>query len=275
MPLALAAHILGNELADLDARLVENDVAHGDAVGERHALQANRGAVLRLHTPARLVDERARNHELGQDRGDDLQGLDLFLVVMAAGAVLDDDDAEGAAAAQDGHAEKGVERILARLRPVGELGMALRVGEIERLGRARDLAHQAFAEREAGLVHGRRVQAFGGEELERLVGRHEIDRAHLGHHVRGDDLDHAVEARLRADGLGHQLAHAPQENSRACSAGHSTSTISESRATAGPRRWRGERRHNSQSLRRRRAHRPSARLAAQAQCTEHRSTRSP
>jgi hypothetical protein len=60
------------------------------------------------------------------------------------------------------------------------------------------------------VVHGLRPQAFGGEQLERAVAPAQVDRAHLGDHVRGDQHRHLVEAHLRALALRHHLAQAAE-----------------------------------------------------------------
>ena len=90
----------------------------------------------------------------------------------------------------------------------------LRVGELHRLGLLGDQADQALAGLQMRVVHGLGVEAFGGEQLERAVAAAQIDRAHLGHHVRGDQHHDLVEARLRALALGHDLAQAAQQLSR-------------------------------------------------------------
>jgi hypothetical protein len=61
---------------------------------------------------------------LGQHHGDDLEVLDLLLVIDPLGAVLDDQHADGPAAAQQRHAEEGVVGIFARFRTVRELRVA-------------------------------------------------------------------------------------------------------------------------------------------------------
>ena len=89
--------------------------------------------------------------------------------------------------------------------------MVLRVRQGERFGRRGDQADQAFARPHGRQMHGLAVEAFGGEQLERSVGARDIERAHLGDHVRGDENDDAVEARLRGDGLRHDLAEPSQQ----------------------------------------------------------------
>ena len=64
------------------------------------------------------------------------------------------------------------------------------------------------------VVDGLGVQAFGGEQLKGFVAAAQIDRAHLGDHVRGDQHGHLVEARLRTLPLRHDLAQAAKQLSR-------------------------------------------------------------
>ena len=91
--------------------------------------------------------------------------------------------------------------------------MGLRVGELHRLSLLGDETDQALAAAEMRVVHGLRIEAFGGEQLERPVAPAQIERAHLRHHVGGDQHHHLVEARLRALALGHHLAQAAEQQS--------------------------------------------------------------
>ena len=177
----------------------------GEARGE---LAAGLGADLVAH------DEAARGDHLGEHHGGGLQRLDLLVAILTLGAVLHREHADCVAAAQDRHAEEGVVDLLARLRPVGEGRMMLGVGELQRLGLLGDQADQTLARLQMRVVDGLAVEAFGGEQLERAVAAAQIERAHLGHHVRGDQHHHLVEANLGALALGHHLAQASQQLSR-------------------------------------------------------------
>ena len=77
-----------------------------------------------------------------------------------------------------------------------------------------DQADQTLAGLQMRVVHRLGVEAFGGEQLERAVAAAQIERAHLGHHVGGDQHHDLVEARLRALALGHHLAQAAEQQSR-------------------------------------------------------------
>ncbi len=100
------------------------------------------------------LDQLAAGDELGQHHGDGLQRLDLVLGVVALGAVLHDEDAEHAAAAQDRHAHQRVIDLFAGFRPIGEVGMGLGIGERERPRGRPDDADEALADAQAGAVHG-------------------------------------------------------------------------------------------------------------------------
>ena len=88
--------------------------------------------------------------------------------------------------------------------------MVLRIGELQRLGLLRDQADQTFTRLQMRIVDSLAVEALGGEQLERAVAALQIERAHFGHHVRGDQHHDLVEAHLRGLALGHHLAQASQ-----------------------------------------------------------------
>ena len=108
--------------------------------------------------------------------------------------------------------------------------MVLRVGKRERFGRRRDQADEALAGPHRGQMHRFAIEAFGGEQLERPVGARDIDRAHFGDHVRGDQDDDAVQTRLRRDGLRHDLAEPSQQESRSARRAHQRVPILKSQA---------------------------------------------
>jgi hypothetical protein len=64
-------------------------------------------------------------------------------------------------------------------------------------------------------MDGRPVQAFGGEQLEITARPQHVDRAHLRHHVGGDELHDAIEPLLRCDRLRHDLAQPSEQDTRA------------------------------------------------------------
>ena len=67
---------------------------------------------------------------------------------------------------------------------------------------------------EHGVVHGLRLQALGGVELEPAVDAQHVDGADLRHHVGGDQHHDLVEAFLRADRLRHHFAKPSQQHAR-------------------------------------------------------------
>ncbi len=207
--------VLGDEVGDHHARLVQHGVAEAEALVERGAdemLGAADGEV--AAGPHERLELAAGDHLREYHRGR-LERLDLFFRIDAPRAVLDNEDAQRLAATQDRHAHEGLVDLLARLRPVGEGGMLLGVGEIEGLGLGRNDADEAFAEAQAGLVDGLGLQALGGEQLQRAVGAQDIDRAHLRDHVGRDGDDNPVESFLRADRLRHELAKPAEHDARA------------------------------------------------------------
>jgi len=142
-------------------------VAEADALGETFAGQMQRPAGGRLLARGGERRELARGDHLGQYHRGRLQRLDLVLLVAAVRAVLHDEDAERVAAAQDRHAEEGVEDLLARLRLEGEGGVFLGVGEVQRLGRLGDHADEALAGAHDRVVDRLTVESLRRIQLER------------------------------------------------------------------------------------------------------------
>ena len=98
--------------------------------------------------------------------------------------------------------------------------MMLRVRQRQRLGAGGDEADKALARSHRGQMDRLAVEALGGEQLHRPVGAHDVERAHLGHHVGGDEDDDAVQARLSGDGLRHDFAEPPQQKTRSARRAH-------------------------------------------------------
>ena len=93
--------------------------------------------------------------------------------------------------------------------------MGLGVGERQRLGGLGDEPDETLVRAHSGEVDGAAIQAFGGEQLERVVVADHVDRAHLRDDVGGDQRDDAVQACLWADRLRHRFAEAAQKQARA------------------------------------------------------------
>ena len=224
--------VLGDELGDDDARFVQHDVTEGNAFGDRHTGKTLRGLSPRLRRDLLGDAQAARGQHLGKHHGRGLQRLDFLIAIGSVRAVLHRQHADGIAPAQDRHAEEGVVDVLARLRVIGEGWMALSVGKLQSFGLLGDQANETFAAPHMRVVNRLPVQAFGGEELKRAVAAPQIERADLGHHVRGDQRHHLVEATLRAFRLRHDLAQAAEQLSRSANSESHKSTSSPARWTA-------------------------------------------
>ena len=216
----------GLEPLQFEFGIFRHDVDDGRAVamhdrfaGRRPAVQLQPGQPQRQQRNAVglaqfvQADQIARPDHLGHDHGHGLERLDLFVRIMAPGAVLDGQDADDAAVAQYRHAHHRMVDFLAGFRPVGETGMGLGVGERNRPGTRGDVADHAFADAQAGLVHRRLVQALGGVEFQHVAGAPQVQRTHLGDHVGRDQGDDPVETLLAGDrpGAGHDIADTPQQ----------------------------------------------------------------
>ncbi len=160
--LQFARHVVGDDIGDDDARLVQHDMAERDAVGERCADEMQRVAGGGLGAGVGERRQFARGDHLGEHHRRGLQRLFFLFRVGAARAVLHHQHAERIAGAQHRHAEEGVVDFFAGFRPEREGRMALRVRQIDRIGLARHQADQAFVGLQHGLVDGFALQAFGG-----------------------------------------------------------------------------------------------------------------
>ena len=92
--------------------------------------------------------------------------------------------------------------------------MRLRIGERECARLGSDMADQALTHPQPGLVDGFGIEAFGREEFEHVAGAADVDRAHLGDHVGGNDQHDLVETGLRGPGRGHDVAQPPEQAAR-------------------------------------------------------------
>ena len=68
--------------------------------------------------------------------------------------------------------------------------MARRILDGDRLGRPRHEADKTFICLETGLADGFRHQAFRGDQQQRAIRLAQVDRAHIGHHCRRDEVNH-------------------------------------------------------------------------------------
>ncbi len=199
--------VVAEQLADRHRRLVQHRDAEREAVGQLLSAQPLRPLRRELDVlQLERIDQVAGRDHLGQHHGDDLQVLDLVLAIDPAGAVLDHDDADRAPAAQQRHAEEGVERVLAGLRPVREGRVSGGVRQVERPAQPHDLADQALAGLHPGDVDGAGVEALCGEQLHLARLARQVERTDLGHHRDGDDPRHHVELGLRRARARHRFA---------------------------------------------------------------------
>ena len=152
--LQLLRDVVGDEIGDDDARLVQHDVPERDAFAQGRALEVDRTPRRRLGAGQRQRGELAGRDHLGQHHGGGLQRFDFFFRIGAPRAVLHHQHAERVAGAQDRHAEEGVIDFFAGFRPEGEGRMRLRVRQIDGAGLARHQADQALVRAQHRLVHG-------------------------------------------------------------------------------------------------------------------------
>lgn len=104
--------------------------------------------------------------------------------------------------------------LLARFRQVGEGGMRLGVGEVQRPRGGGDGAHKALAHLELGEVDGTGIETFGRIEFEHAIGAQHVDGTHFRDHVLRDLAHDLVKALLRLERLRHQFAQPLEKNAR-------------------------------------------------------------
>ena len=213
-PLGLGGHVGRKELRCRHDRIVQHGPAKAEAFAEDAALEiaAARSAHLALWRLLRRRGRLERMDDFRQHHRDGLQRVDFLFAVGALRPVLDDQHAGHPAGAQDRHPEEGVERVLPRLRPVGEGRMARGVLDGNRLGRARHEPDEALMRGKACLVDGFRLQAFGGDQQQRAVGLAHINGADIRHHRRRDQPHDMVEPGACVAILRHHLAKVVHEH---------------------------------------------------------------
>ncbi len=145
------------------------------------------------HRRAREVAR--RDHFREHHRGG-FEGLDLLVGVAAFDLVLDRQHTDGPALAHHRHAQERMVDLFARLGLVGKVRVLLGVGEVDRLAPVGDEADEALALLHAQGMDRFLAQTLGGEQLKAVVGKPDIDRTHLGNHVRGDHFDNIIQLGL-------------------------------------------------------------------------------
>ena len=203
--------IIGDQVFDDNARLVQHHMAEADTVSQRLAFKRQRPPDRNIGARRGKGLQFARGNDFRQHHGSGLQSLDFLLDILARGFVLHDQNAKRHTLPQNGHAEEGLIDFFARFRLVGEGRMGLSMGEIERFGPLGDQTDQTLARPHRGFMHGLGGQTLCGIEFERAIGAHDIERAHFGNHVAGDQCHDFVKAFLRVDGFRHHFAEPPEQ----------------------------------------------------------------
>ena len=211
-PLVLAGGVIGHQPTHRHVGLMQDGHPHRVAGIQPQPLEPKRQQRVAVGGQELVAaDEFAPGQQLGQHHGQRLQRLDFLVGVVPAGAVLHRQNAQDPAAAQDRHPHQRVVDLLTGLGAEGKVGVSLGIGQGQRPGAGGNIADQALAQAQSGLVNGRRLQALGGEQLEHVAGTADVNRTHLGHHVAGDDGGELVQPLLRGSGAGHDVAHARQQ----------------------------------------------------------------
>ena len=199
--LQLALDVLGDQVLDDDARLVQHDVAEADAIGEGDAALVHAGGAAPCRSGRGEGLQLARGDHLGEHHRGGLERLDLLFGVDPVGAVLDDEDAERVAGPQERHAEEGVVDLLARSRACRRRpdGSGRRKARAARPSR-RSGPRGPRPERMVVRWTASRLRPSVAKSSSDAVAAHHIHGADLRHHVGGDEDHDLVETLLRATG---------------------------------------------------------------------------
>ncbi len=98
--------------------------------------------------------------------------------------------------------------------------MLRRVLQAERFRLVGDQAHKAFTQTQRGDVNGIALEAMGGEKFQRAIVAQHIERAHIGPHIVGDQIDDLVQPVLAGQRFGHGFAQLAQEHPRSTNRCH-------------------------------------------------------
>ncbi len=139
------------------------------------------------------------------------KGLDLDFDIRPGIEMLDAEHAHRALAPHDRHARETVKQFLARLRPVGEVGMRCRLFQVQHIDVLGDRADEALAHRHLGDVNGVLIEAARREQLEHPFFAQQIDGADFARQLFADDLDHLVELGLHIAPRRHHFMKALQD----------------------------------------------------------------
>ena len=115
--------ILGDEIGDDDARVVQHHRAKRDAIGEADAGKHARPPEVDIRTRLDEIIEVGGGDHFGQDCGRSQHRFGFVLAIMPPLGILHDEHAKRLAGPQNRHAEEGVIGIFAGFRAIGEGGM--------------------------------------------------------------------------------------------------------------------------------------------------------
>ena len=198
--------VIGDEIGHLDARIVKDNLPQRDAFGKAHAPEHAGAPDIDVRTGLdQRIEIRGRDH-LGQQRCRGQKRLGFILPIGAALLVLDDQNPQRLPGPQDRYAKKREIGVFPGFGAIGKGGVFGRVLERERFGFRRDQPHEPFAQLEGRHVHRLALETVGCEQFERTIIAQDIERAHIGPHVGGDEIDDLVEPFLAGQRLGHGLA---------------------------------------------------------------------
>ena len=162
--LALGLDILGHHLVDLDSRLVEHRAPGGEPFHQCESFEHVVFDMCDLEVDRLfVVDQFLVRDQFGQHHGGRLQRFDLDFLIAPRIDMLDAQHAHRTFAVNDRHASKGMELFFARFGTIGEIGMRLSLGQIERFDVLGDRPGQALAHRQT-----RHVDRFRIETLRRV-----------------------------------------------------------------------------------------------------------
>ena len=209
--LAFRLDIFRHDLVDLDPRLVKHRLPRREPFDQRQSFEDVVFDMRYLEVDhAFAVDQFLVRDQFRQHHCGGLQRFDLDIFVPPRIDMLDAQDTDRPFAVDDRDAGKGMELFLARFGAVGEIGMRLGLGQIERLDIVRDRAGKPLAHGQPRHVHRFGIEALRRIKLQRTFAQ-QVDRADLARQAFGDDLDHPVELVLRMRAPGHHLVQAGKD----------------------------------------------------------------
>ena len=92
--------------------------------------------------------------------------------------------------------------------------MRLRLGQDDRHRLRGDEPNQSFANHQPGSVNSVPMESFCREQLEYIAGAADVDRAHFGNKIAGDQHGDLVQMLLRCSRAGHHIAQITQQAAR-------------------------------------------------------------